>query len=178
MVNNKQPILIGLIIILALALVYSLATRPGKTDNRNTGNYGEETAEKSEQPAAAPAKPAPMTAQAPAPLTDEQKNELQAGAAAHQPTELTFNITAGNFYFTPNELRVKQGDKVKIVFNNVNGTHNLMLPAFNVATKTIKEGESDTVEFVAKDKGIFEFYCLVGNGYHRMMGQIGVLLVE
>src|SRR5579859_2607843 len=50
----------------------------------------------------------PMT---PPALTDAQNAQLKAGAAPHAPTELAFNVNGGNFYFVPNEIRVKKGDK-------------------------------------------------------------------
>ncbi|MFA6190260.1 MAG: cupredoxin domain-containing protein [Candidatus Staskawiczbacteria bacterium] len=115
----------------------------------------------------------------PADLTAEQSAQLKLGINDHEPTNLTFNIVGGSFYFAPNEISVKQGDKVKIIFTNAGGTHNLMFVDFGgIGTKTIKTGESDTIEFTADKKGTFEFYCSVGNGYHRMKGQIGILIVR
>ncbi len=174
--SSGKGVLIGIVVILAIVVVYLLATRGSNNSTDNTPANNNQTAEQTLAPETA--KPNPMQAQVPAALTDEQKAQLKAGAEAHQPQELTFNITAGSFYFTPNEIKVKQGDKVKIVFTNVLGTHNLILEGFKVQTKTIKDGESDTIEFTADKKGTFEFYCGVGNGYHRAMGQIGVLIVE
>ena len=161
--DKKTNVLIGIIIILAIMVAYQAATR-------NTTK---------------PATPQPiamtdnfMQAHIPVSLTDQQKAQLKAGSDTHTPTNLTFNITGGSFYFVPNEIRVKQGDTVTIIFNDVGGMHNFNLDAFNVKTKTINTGESDTVTFTANKKGTFEFYCAVGNGYHRMQGQIGALLVE
>ncbi|MEI6835355.1 MAG: cupredoxin domain-containing protein [Candidatus Falkowbacteria bacterium] len=195
--KSKQPILVGIIIVLAVALIYSIATRDdnkknseyGNLSNPNESNTNEpvamenNTATNNPTPGATPAAPVTatpnyMTPQLPATITEDQKAELKAGSEDHQPKELTFNITGGSFYFTPNEIKVKQGDKVKIIFTNVGGMHNLILPDFKVETKTIQTNESDTIEFTANKKGTFEFYCAVGKGYHRLMGQIGVLLVE
>jgi plastocyanin len=171
--NSGKAVLIVIIAILAIAVIYLVATRGGgNTKAPADNNIAEQT------PAPEAAKPDPMKAQIPAELTDEQKAQLKAGVEAHEPKEVTFNITAGSFYFTPNEIRVKQGDKVKIVLTNVLGTHDFVLEAFNVRTKITKNGENDAIEFTADKKGAFEFYCSVGNGYHRMKGQIGVLLVE
>jgi len=166
--KNTKIVLVAVIIILAISVAYLLATRNAPNEENQKANSADNQTEK----------PNPMQAQVPADLTDEQKTELKTGADSHAPTALTFHITGGSFYFTPNEIKVKQGDKVKIIFTNILGTHNFILEAFNVFTKTIKDGESDTVEFTADKKGTFEFYCGVGNGYHRMKGQIGVLLVE
>ena len=159
--SKNIKILVSIIVVLLLAIVYLLSGN-GATKNSVTVE----------------GKMDYMKAQIPAELTNEQKTELKAGVSAHAPTELTFNVTGGSFYYTPNEIRVKQGDKVKIVFTNAGGMHNFTLEAFNVQTKTINTGESDTVEFTANKKGTFEFYCAVGGGYHRMKGQIGVLIVE
>jgi len=126
----------------------------------------------------APTTPNYMEPQIPVALTDSQKAQLQAGAEDHETKELVFDVSGGSFYFMPNEIRVKEGDKVKIIFTNVGGTHDLVLPDFGVATTITKTGESDVLEFTADKKGTFEFYCSIGNGYHRQMGQIGVLLVE
>ncbi len=109
-------------------------------------------------------------------LTAEQTAQLQAGAAPHKPTELTFNVTGGSLYFTPSVIRVKKGDKVKIVFTNAGGTHNFSLDEFQVKTPTVSTRESATVEFVVDKTGTFEYYC--GVGRHRAMGQKGSLIVE
>jgi plastocyanin len=189
MEKKMQPILIGAALILAVVVIYLLIARGGGKekvdgdDSRNiapvAGNPAALVGDRqgSDAPAVAPAGNM-ITAQAPAALTDEQKAQLKAGVDTHTPSELTFNVTGGSFYYTPNEIRVKQGDKVNIVFTNAGGTHNLNLDDFKVATKTIKTGESDVIEFTADKKGAFEFYCSVGNGYHRQQGQTGVLLVE
>ncbi|MDO8499413.1 MAG: cupredoxin domain-containing protein [bacterium] len=169
----KDKILVGIIIVLVVALGVVMFSRD--KDSRKDGGEKQAT---TEEGGGQPSKVSPMAPAVPADLTEAQTAELKAGVDAHAPTTLTFTITAGNFFFTPNEIRVKEGDRVKIILNNINGTHNFMLPAFNIESKTIKTGETDTVEFVADKKGTFEFYCLVGNGYHRMKGQIGVLLVE
>lgn len=167
--KNEKAVLTTVIIILAVAIVYLLATRNAQSEKDMQNNSVQNTEVKLD----------PMKAQIPADLTDEQKAELKAGIDAHEPRELTFHVTGGSFYFTPNEIRVKQGDKVKIIFTNVLGTHNLIFVDFGgLGTKTIKGGESDTIELTADKKGTYEFYCSVGNGYHRMKGQIGVLLVE
>jgi plastocyanin len=90
------------------------------------------------------------------------------------------NITVEgkNFSFTPSQIKVKKGDTVKVTFKNISGFHNWTL-AFNgkqITTKTIKSGESDTVEFVADKAGTYDYYCSVGN--HRQMGMEGKLVVE
>ena len=111
-------------------------------------------------------------------LTAAQTAELKAGVTAHQPAKLTFHIVSGMFWYAPNEIRVKQGDTVTFALSNANGFHDLNLPGYNQKTKMIEAGQTDSFTFKANQKGTFEFYCSVGKGYHRMKGQIGVLLVE
>ncbi|HLC89456.1 MAG TPA: cupredoxin domain-containing protein [Patescibacteria group bacterium] len=87
-----------------------------------------------------------------------------------------FNVTASNFSYSVKEIRVKKGDKVKIVFFNQEGFHNLIIDEFGVATKTINANQTETVEFSANKTGTFEYYC--GVGAHRQLGMVGKLIVE
>lgn len=119
-----------------------------------------------------------MQPQPPVSLTEPQNAQLSLGASDREPTSLTFDVSGGSFYYVPNMIRVQEGDRVKIVLTNVGGTHDLVIPDFDVRTEITRTGESSVVEFTADKKGSFEFYCSVGNGYHRDMGQIGTLLVE
>ncbi len=84
-------------------------------------------------------------------------------------------IEAGSFYFKPNIINVKKGDKVKIVLNSVSMMHNFYLDEFSVKSDTIKSGESTSFEFTADKVGEFEFYCAIGQ--HRASGQVGKLIV-
>jgi cytochrome c oxidase subunit 2 len=87
-----------------------------------------------------------------------------------------FNVEGGMFYFKPNELKVKKGQKVKITFTNKEGVHDFVIDDFNVQSKRIDAGQTDVVEFTPDKTGNFEFYCSVGN--HRQMGMKGTLIVE
>lgn len=108
--------------------------------------------------------------------TEVQVKAATPAPAATTPTVVTFNVSGGSFFFTPSTMNVKKGDKVRIVFMNAGGMHNLMLDAFGVATRTLSTGESQTVEFIASKTGSFEYYCSVGS--HRAMGQKGTLIVQ
>lgn len=88
----------------------------------------------------------------------------------------TFQIEASNFKYNLGEIRVKQGDKVKIVLNVREGFHDFVLDEFNVVIKSMQAGGVGEAEFVADNKGQFEYYCSVGT--HRQMGMVGVLVVE
>lgn len=92
-----------------------------------------------------------------------------------------FVLTGENFKFFMNgvrnpELRVQEGDKVRIEFTSTKGFHDWRVDEFNAVTVQVKDGGSASVEFVANKKGIFEYYC--GIGQHRSMGMKGKLIVE
>lgn len=92
-------------------------------------------------------------------------------------TVKTFAVAASNFKFTPAEIRVKQGETVRVTLTNDSPMpHDWRLDDFSVFTKVIAKGQTDTVEFVASKKGTFEYYCSVGN--HRQQGMVGKLIVE
>ena len=87
-----------------------------------------------------------------------------------------FFVTGNNYSFVPSQIVVKKGDVVKINFKDGGGFHDLKIDEFGVATKKLKNDESDTITFVANKAGSFEYYCSVGN--HRAMGMKGVLIVN
>lgn len=87
-----------------------------------------------------------------------------------------FSVTSDHFSFDLKEIRVKQGDTVKITFHNSGGFHDWVIDEFNARTKQLKAGESETVQFVVDKTGTYEYYCSVGS--HRAMGMKGNLIVE
>lgn len=87
-----------------------------------------------------------------------------------------FEITGGAYFFKPNEIRVKKGEKVRIVFTNSDGIHDLVIDELNVKTKLVQSGETVEIEFVADEVGEFVYYCSVAN--HRSLGVKGTLIVE
>lgn len=105
-----------------------------------------------------------------------------------------FNVVGGPFWFRvvedlnkpdqpkdsakPAEIRVKKGDVVRINFKNTEGNHDLVIDEFEAKTKQIQANQTETIEFVADQAGEFEYYCSVGNGYHRQQGMVGMLIVE
>jgi len=88
----------------------------------------------------------------------------------------TFTITGQNFSFAPSAITVNRGDRVKIIFKNASGVHDLKIDGLNVGTSVIQGGQEATFEFVASTAGTFEYYCSVGS--HRAMGMKGTLVVN
>jgi plastocyanin len=110
------------------------------------------------------------------PTAAETSMEDASGSAMSDTQGQDITVEGGDYYFKPNEIRVKKGEKVTITFTNAGGFHNFVVDEFNVKTKIIKDGEEETVTFTPDKAGTFEFYCSVGN--HRAMGMKGKLIVE
>lgn len=108
--------------------------------------------------------------------TIEVKGASDNASMTTDTTTKTIAVVAGSFYYNPNEIRVKKGQKIKIVLTSKDMMHNFNIDEFNVKSDTAKAGETTTVEFVAGKTGTFEYYCSVGR--HRQLGQVGKLIVE
>lgn len=89
---------------------------------------------------------------------------------------MTFVVVGARFKFSVTEMKVRVGDRVKVVFQNVDGIHDWKIDEFHAATKRLQAGQSETIEFVAAKAGTFEYYCSVAN--HRQLGMKGNLIVE
>lgn len=87
-----------------------------------------------------------------------------------------FTVTGSNFKFDTPEIKVKEGDTVKITFKNSGGFHDFVIDEFNVKTKQTEGPTEETVTFVADKPGEYEFYCSVGQ--HKQMGMRGAFIVE
>src|SRR6185369_15172415 len=153
---NLNPLLIVVILIIVAAVGVMLWLGNSKNNTNQAANQV-----------------APTTA----PTQAEQPTGTATGSAADNKmtAEQTIAVEGGSFYFKPNVITVKKGQKVKIVFTNAGGMHNFTIDAFNVKSETINNG-STTVEFTPDKTGTFEFYCAVGN--HRQMGMTGKLIVQ
>lgn len=88
----------------------------------------------------------------------------------------TVEVEAGSFYYAPDEIRVKKGQKVKIIMKSVSMMHDFVIDELDVRMPVVKNGDVGEVEFTATEAGEFEYYCSVGQ--HRANGQIGKLIVE
>lgn len=102
--------------------------------------------------------------------------DVDAGASVAAPAVKEFVVTGQNMSFSPASITVKKGDKVRIVFKNVQGFHDWKIDEFNAGTKKMEAGQQETIEFIADKTGSFEYYCSVGS--HRAMGMKGTLIVQ
>lgn len=125
-----------------------------------------------------------------APTKDDENGKMEASDEKNEEKEedskmtkdttesdvRVVNVKGSPFKFEPSEIKVKKGEKIKIVFTNEKGMHDWVIDEFDARTKQIKAGETDSVEFTADKAGTFEYYCSVSN--HKAMGMKGNLIVE
>lgn len=128
---------------------------------------------KSDQKASAPTVPeieaVPSMEQKVTPLLGE--TNIVPPISPQQTQEII--VKAYNWYFEPEEMRVKEGTAVKIVLQGVSGTHAFALPELGVKSEEVEPGETTIVEFNADKKGEFSFKCSVfcGEGHSGMTGK-------
>lgn len=108
--------------------------------------------------------------------TEQPTVEDSATDSADQAEAKEFTVESNGLSFTPKEIRVKQGDKVKVTYKNNDGKHYWTLDDFNAKTKLLDAGQEETVEFTANKLGTFEYYCSVPG--HRQSGMKGKFIVE
>ena len=85
-------------------------------------------------------------------------------------------VRAFQFSFDPKEIRVKEGERVRLIITSEDVPHGFSLPDFGI-NEYLAPGKETIVEFTANKKGTFEFRCSVfcGTGHSNMRG---VLIVE
>ncbi|MCM8771023.1 MAG: cupredoxin domain-containing protein, partial [Candidatus Omnitrophica bacterium] len=90
--------------------------------------------------------------------------------------ERFFEIKAKKFSYTPNIIRVKIGDKVKIRLISEDVTHGIFVDGYGVETRA-HPGQDGSLSFVANRPGRFTFRCSVTCGeFHPYM--VGYLVVS
>ena len=111
----------------------------------------------------------------PPPATDlnQSKTAATPTVGSLQPLELT--IESGGFYFKPNFIKAKLGQKVTIHIDTKGVRHTFTITELGVDVQT-PGGQITDVTFIASQKGSFVFYCAMAG--HRDQGQWGTLTVE
>lgn len=82
-------------------------------------------------------------------------------------------MTAKKYEYSPNELRVKQGEKVRLILTALDRKHGFEIKDLGIETK-LEKGKETVVEFVAEKPGEFPFKCssFCGFGHGRMRGKL------
>ncbi len=81
-----------------------------------------------------------------------------AAKAAQRGRMAEFRITAMDGKITPDTLRVKKGDRVRLTVVSKDATYGVKIKAFGLSGK-VKKGSHVTLEFVASDIGEFPLRC-------------------
>ncbi len=84
-------------------------------------------------------------------------------------------VTLKKYEFNPGSLRVKKGEKVRLVMVALDHDHGFRLDEFDVNQK-IPKGTTTVVEFTAEKSGTFQFRCstVCGLGHRSMKGTLVV----
>jgi cytochrome c oxidase subunit 2 len=99
------------------------------------------------------------------------QDPAQGAAPAHE-----IQMTAKKYEFSPNPIRVKKGEHVRLIITATDRDHGFKLEAFNIEQK-LKKGVPTTVEFTPDRAGTFPFKCSVHCGLGHG-GMKGTLIVE
>lgn len=85
-----------------------------------------------------------------------------------------FTLVADESAWTPEKLRVRQGELVRLRLTSNDVVHGFLLEDYDVAVDAVYPGESTFVEFVADKAGRFGFVCtrVCGEGHHQMWGEL------
>jgi cytochrome c oxidase subunit II len=92
-----------------------------------------------------------------------------------QTAATEIKMTAKKYEFNPSQIKVKQGDHVRLVITALDRDHGFKLEAFQI-DRELKKGEAATVEFTADKTGTFPFECsrFCGLGHKHMKGELVV----
>lgn len=82
-------------------------------------------------------------------------------------------VEAFQYGFSPDPVRVKKDDKVRILLASRDVSHGFSLADYWIDVRA-KKGEDTVVEFIAKKAGTFTIVCSVycGSGHSHMRGKL------
>lgn len=88
----------------------------------------------------------------------------------------TVRLVARQFAFEPPEVRVKKGERVRLVVTSADVTHGLAILEYNI-NRQVPPGQEVAVEFTASREGTFTLFCTVFCGTDHAAHK-GRLVVE
>lgn len=103
-------------------------------------------------------------------LAQDAAYKSQAAPNVHE-----IQVTAKKYEFSPNPIRVKKGEPVRLIITATDHDHGIQLDAFHIKQK-LKKGVPTTIEFTPDKAGTFPFKCSVfcGLGHGGMKGELVV----
>ena len=162
--NSMTPIIVAAIVIFVIVIAggyFVLNNR--RAAQKNTT-----------QVSASPTQTLIQNQNSPTPSAATQRNS--ATGSGMMQKQNVIEVTAQNFSYNPKSITVPVNQPVTINFKSIGGTHDFYLDEFNVKSKPVSSGSSETITFTPTKKGTFQYYCNIGN--HRKMGMVGTLIVQ
>ncbi len=100
-----------------------------------------------------------------------------ASASQQAPAPVReIKMTAKKYEFNPGEIRVKQGERVRLLITALDRDHGIEIKEFGIKVR-LEEAKETPVEFTAEKPGEYEFKCSVRCGW-RHGSMKGKLIVE
>lgn len=107
--------------------------------------------------------------------SSSQSSSSSAATSSAQAREIT--VVLKDFAFEPQDIRVKSGERVKLVVKNEGSVpHDWHVDALNLSTPVVQAGQSATFEFTAGQAGTYDSYCAEPG--HDVLGMVGKLIIE
>jgi len=93
--------------------------------------------------------------------------------APAEETVQEIRVSAKKYEFTPSEIRVQTGQRVRLILTAEDRTHGIEIKELKIKEKILK-GKETVVEFLAPAPGTYEFKCasFCGFGHGRMKGRL------
>ena len=100
-----------------------------------------------------------------------QKQKPVSSTIAGDENVKSFDVTAFQWGFEPQFIKVDQGDRVILKITSIDVTHGFALDEFGI-NEPLNVGQTVTIEFVADNVGTFGFYCSImcGAGHNEQKG--------
>ena len=91
------------------------------------------------------------------------------------PQERIFRIEAGQFAYSPSDLKVNPGDTVTIQLVSTDVVHGLYVDGYDISVEA-DPGQTATLAFIADKPGSFRFRCNITCGamHPFMIGKLNV----
>jgi cytochrome c oxidase subunit II len=107
------------------------------------------------------------------PMTGAEEAKDNAGTPTQGVHEI--QVTLRKYEFSPGSLRVKKGERVRLIMAAVDHDHGFKLDDFDINQK-VRKGTTAIVEFTADKTGTFQFRCsnVCGLGHRGMKGTLVV----
>ena len=107
------------------------------------------------------------------PMTGAQEAKDNRGIPILAVHEI--QVTLRKYEFSPGSLRVKKGERVRLIMLAVDHDHGFKLDDFDINQK-VRKGSTAVIEFTADKSGTFQFRCsnVCGLGHRGMKGTLVV----